>query len=264
MIELRSVGVRYGQRVALEDVSMKVVPGEVVALIGPNGAGKSTLLRSASGLLPLAGGQVLLDGNDISRMRPAERARKVAVAPQAHDLPAAFTVYETVLLGRTAYIGWLGQASRADHCAAQEALVMTQLMALAERRVGELSGGEQQRVLLARALAQDAPTLLMDEPTTYLDLQHQSSLLNLTRSLASQHGKAILIALHDLNLAGLYADRVALLVGGRLRHYGAPCDVLTERNLAAVYHTPVHVIPHPMYNSPLILPDGLQPAGACK
>jgi iron complex transport system ATP-binding protein len=162
-----------------------------------------------------------------------------------------------VLLGRTAYIGWLGQAAEADHHAAREALAKTQLLALADRRVGELSGGEQQRVLLARALAQDAPTLLMDEPTTHLDLQHQSALLNLTRSLACQSGKAVLIALHDLNLAGLYADRVALLVGGRLRHYGTPRDVLTEHNLAAVYHTPVHVIPHPMYDSPLILPDGL-------
>lgn len=265
MIELRSVDVRYGERLALSDVSLRVEPGEVVALIGPNGAGKSTLLRAASGLLPLAAGTVLLDGADIGRMRPADRARRVAVAPQARNLPPAFTVYETVLLGRTAYISWLGQASEVDHQHARDALAQTQLLSLADRCVGELSGGEQQRVLLARALAQDAPTLLMDEPTTHLDMQHQSALLNLTRSLASHNRKAVMVALHDLNLAALYADRVALLTNGRLRHCGAPSDVLTERNLAAVYHTPVHVIAHPMYaNSPLILPDGLYPEGARK
>jgi iron complex transport system ATP-binding protein len=259
MIEIRSIGVRYGQRRALEDVSLSVYQGEVVALIGPNGAGKSTLLRASSGLLPISSGSVLVDGIDIRQMRSNERAGRLAVVPQARNLPPAFTVYEAVLLGRTAYVGWLGKASEADHHNAEVALAKTQLLSLADRRVGELSGGEQQRVLLARALAQDSPTLLLDEPTTHLDLQHQSSLLNLTRTLANEHGKAILIALHDLNLAGIYADRVALLVGGRLRHYGSPGDVLTERNLAAVYNTPVHVIPHPQYGSPLILPDGLDP-----
>jgi iron complex transport system ATP-binding protein len=257
MIEIRSASVRYGQRQALEDVSLCVRQGEVTALIGPNGAGKTTLLRAACGLLPLSAGAVLLDEAEIARLSTAERARRLAVVPQARDLPPAFTVYEAVLLGRTAYIGWLGQASAADHRSVRDALGKTQLLTLADRRVGELSGGEQQRVLLARALAQDAPTLLMDEPTTHLDLQHQSTLLRLVRSLASDHGKAILIALHDLNLAGLYADRVALLVSGRLRHCGRPEEVLTERNLAAVYQTPLQVIPHPVYGSPLILPDGL-------
>ena len=125
----------------------------------------------------VAPGAVLVDGMDIQHMRTGERARKLAVVPQARNLPPAFTVYESVLLGRTAYIGWLGQASAADH-PMQQALAKTELLALADRRVGELSGGEQQRVLLARALAQDAPTLLLDEPTTHLDLQHQSALLN--------------------------------------------------------------------------------------
>jgi iron complex transport system ATP-binding protein len=127
--------------------------------------------------------------------------------------------------------------------------------------VGELSGGEQQRVLLARALAQDTPVLLLDEPTTHLDLQHQSNLLNLVRELASRQKLAVLMVLHDLNMASLYADRVALLVAGLLRAIGPPLEVLTEENLSLVYQVPVHVVPHPHYGSPLILPDGRMGAG---
>jgi iron complex transport system ATP-binding protein len=178
------------------------------------------------------------------------------VVPQARSLPPAFTVYESTLMGRTPYLGWLGQASVADHDHARQALERTHLDEFSDRRVGELSGGEQQRVLLARALAQDTPVLLLDEPTTHLDLQHQSNLLNLIRSLVNERQLAVLMALHDLNLAGLYADRVALLVGGRLVACGLPHEVLTEQTLAAVYRIPVHVMTHPEYGSPLILPDG--------
>ena len=256
MLEIESVCVNYGRRRVLEDVSLCVKPGEVVVLIGPNGAGKSTLIRAASGIQPLCSGQVRIHGAPLGRMSSGERARRLAVVPQARNLPPAFTVYEAVLLGRTPYIGWNGQASTKDHECAMLALERAQLTALADRRVGEMSGGEQQRILLARALAQDTPILLLDEPTTHLDLQHQSALLNLVRGLATDGGKAVLMALHDLNLAGLYADRVAILVDGRLRHLGTPAEVLTERNLAAVYQVPVHVMLHPQYGSPLILPDG--------
>jgi iron complex transport system ATP-binding protein len=256
MLELQSVCINYGRRRVLEDVSLSVRPGEVVVLIGPNGAGKSTLIRAASGIQPLCAGQVRIQGADLGRMSSSERARRLAVVPQARNLPPAFTVYEAVLLGRTPYIGWTGQASAQDHARARRALERAQLLPLAERRVGELSGGEQQRILLARALAQDTPILLLDEPTTHLDLHHQSALLNIVRGLATEGGKAVLMALHDLNLAGLYADRVAILVDGRMRHLGAPAEVLTERNLAAVYQVPIHVVTHPQYGSPLILPDG--------
>lgn len=256
MLEIEKVYVSYGKRNALDGVSLNIQPGEIVVLIGPNGAGKSTLIRAVSGVLPLESGEVRIFGQNLTRIPARERARHLAVVPQARNMPPAFTVFESALMGRTPYLGWMGQAKAADHERTHRALERTHLLELSNRRVGELSGGEQQRVLLARALAQETPVLLLDEPTTHLDLQHQSSLLNLVRSLANERQLAVLMALHDLNLAGLYADRVALLVNGRLEACGTPHEVLTEQTLAAVYRIPVHVMTHPEYGSPLILPDG--------
>jgi iron complex transport system ATP-binding protein len=256
MLEIENLQVAYNRRTVLEDITISVRPGEIVGLIGPNGAGKTTLIRAISGVLPVKQGAVRIFGHELHRLSERERARYLSVVPQARNLPPSFTVYESALIGRTPYLGWLGQTARADHDLTRHALEQTQLKELSERRVGELSGGEQQRVLLARALAQETPVLLLDEPTTHLDLRHQSSLLNLVRSLANERQLAILMALHDLNLAGLYTDRVALLVDGRLAALGSPLEVLTEKNLAAVYRVPIHVMTHPEYGSPLILPDG--------
>jgi iron complex transport system ATP-binding protein len=199
----------------------------------------------------------MLDGKDLTHLSPMQRARLMAVVPQARELPGAYTVYQTVMLGRTPYLGWLGNASRLDHSIVHQAMELTLTLDLAERHVGELSGGEQQRVLLARALAQDSPVLLLDEPTTHLDLQHQSNLLNLVRKLAQEKKLTVLMVLHDLNLASLYADHVALMLSGQIYAIGEPTDVLTSENLTAVYHVPVSVIPHPEYGKPLILPDGM-------
>jgi len=280
MLEIRSLCVAYGELLALDDISLNVQEGEILVVIGPNGAGKSTLIRAVSGVLPCQKGSVRINGEDISRLNPMQRARRLAVVPQARNLPAAFTVYQSVLMGRTPYLGWLGRAGPLDYARVSTALENTQTLSMSDRRVGELSGGEQQRVLLARALSQDTPVLLLDEPTTHLDLKYQSGLLNLIRELVSdgkeQHGErtrltsnrwqsptvstvrslSVLMVLHDLNLASLYADRVALLVEGRLEALGTPEEVLTERILAAVYNVPVHVMPHPIYKRPLILPDG--------
>ena len=258
MLETQSLCVSYGKRLALEGVSLCVQRGEILGVIGPNGAGKSTLIRALSGVLPIAGGKVYLGGEDIACLSPSQRARRLAVVPQARNLPPAFTVYESVLIGRTPHLGWLGQAGAADHARVRSALEAVQLVDLSDRRVGELSGGEQQRVLLARALAQDTPVLLLDEPTTHLDLQHQSGLLNLVRSLATERRLAVLMALHDLNLAALYADRVALLVGGKIEAIGSPQEVLTAAGLTEAFGVPVVVILHPEYGTPLVLPDGRQ------
>ncbi len=256
MLEIRSLSVNYGKHPALQGVSLEVGRGETLALIGPNGAGKTSLIRAASGVLKAQAGSVVVDGKDIRSLSPAERARRMAVVPQASNLPETFSVWQTVMLGRTPYLDWLGNPGLKDRQRVEWALERSGALGLAERPIGELSGGEQQRVLLARALAQDTPILLLDEPTTHLDLRYQSGLLSLVRELASERGLAVLMALHDLNLAALYANRVALLVGGRLQAAGSPAEVLTAGCLTAAYGVPVEVIQHPEYGTPLVLPDG--------
>jgi len=256
MLEIQSLYVGYGSRLVLRDVKFVVGRGEIVALIGPNGAGKTTLMRAVSGVLKPKSGIVRVLGRDLAQLSAAQRAQFLSVVPQARDLPEDFTVWQTILLGRTPYLGWLGQMSSQDRDRASWALKRVHLQELAQRHIGELSGGEQQRVLLARALAQDTPILLLDEPTSHLDLHHQSILLNLIQELAREKKLAVLMVLHDLNLAALYADRVALMVDGRLRTIGRPDEVLTSTNLVGAYKVPVHVIPHPDYGTPLVLPDG--------
>jgi iron complex transport system ATP-binding protein len=256
VLTIDGLTVSYGKRRVLRGASLRVDSGQVLALIGPNGSGKSTLIRAVSGVIPIESGKVEVDGRALADLSTMERARYLAVVPQARNVPPAFSVYETVLLGRTPYLGWLGRAGEHDHERVRYALEHTQLAALADRLVGELSGGEQQLVLLGRALAQDTPVLLLDEPTTHLDLQHQEQLIHLVRELAVGHNLAVLMVLHDLNLASLYADRVSLLVEGEIQATGTPSEVLTEATLSRVYNVPVHVIPHPEYGNPLILPDG--------
>jgi iron complex transport system ATP-binding protein len=260
MLVIEKLEAAYGTRRVLQEVSFEVQRGEVLALIGPNGAGKTTLLRAINGTLRPQSGRVLVNGQDLTRLDEAQRARLMAVVPQAHQMPEAFTVWETVLLGRTPYLGWLGRPSERDRQAVASALQRTDAAELAHRRIGQLSGGEQQRVLLARALAQETPLLLLDEPTSHLDLHHQATLLNLALDLAHEHHLAVVMALHDLNHASLYADRVALLQQGRLQALGTPGDVLTAARLSAIYRMPLHVITHPDYDVPLILPDGLRAA----
>ena len=258
MLEIESLSVNYGTRPALREVSLEVKPGETLALIGPNGAGKTTLVRAASGVLKAQAGPVRVDGKDLQRLSPAERARRIAVVPQARNLPEGFTAWQTAMLGRTPHLDWLGHPGPKDHELVRWALERTGALEMAGRPMGELSGGEQQRVLLARALAQDTPILLLDEPTAHLDLRHQSGLLSLVQKLAHERGLAVLMALHDLNLAALYADRVALLVNGRIEAVGSPEAVLTAARLTEAFGVPVEVILHPEYGTPLVLPDGRQ------
>jgi ABC-type cobalamin/Fe3+-siderophores transport system ATPase subunit len=254
MLKIDGLSVSYGSRRVLHDVSLNVQSGEVAALIGPNGAGKSTLVRAASGVIPVDSGTVRTNGTDLLALPPMQRARHLAVVPQAVSLPPAFSVWETVLLGRTPYLNFLGQTSAADEAIARRALVRVDALDLAERRVGELSGGEQQRVLLARALAQSTPILLLDEPTSNLDLHYQVSFMEMVRSLAKQDHLAVLVALHDLNLAARYADSVALLVNGEIKAAGSPRQVLTQELISEAYHLPVQVVPHPFADAPLVLP----------
>jgi len=254
MLKIRDLSVSYGKRAVLHSVSLEVGKGEVLALIGPNGAGKSTLIRAAGGVIPITGGTVRTNGDDFGTLAPMERARYMATVPQAIQLPPAFTVWETVLMGRTPYLGFLGQTSPADEDLARRSLERVHALDLAGRRVGELSGGEAQRVLLARALTQSTPILLLDEPTAHLDLQYQVSLLELVRDLARTEKLAVLLALHDLNLAARCADRIALMVNGRLAAVGAPSEVLTPELISQAYNWPVQVVKNPLSGGPLVLP----------
>jgi iron complex transport system ATP-binding protein len=254
MLKIQNLSASYSGHQVLHDVSLDVKNGEVLALIGPNGAGKSTIIRAASGVIPSLG-NVRTNGDNFASLSPLQRARYLAVVPQAISLPPAFTVWETVLMGRTPYLGFLGHTSAIDEEAAKQSLNKVNALTFADRRVGELSGGERQRVLLARALCQSTPILLLDEPTAHLDLQYQVSLLELVRDLAHRENLAVLIALHDLNLAAHYADRVALLVGGHLKATGTPREVLTSELISEAYCLPVQVVEHPFLGGPLVLPE---------
>ena len=254
MLKIQNLSVSYGPRKILHEVSLNVHSGEVLALIGPNGAGKSTLIRAASGVIPYTG-QIRTNGDELAALSHVQRARYIATVPQAVSLPPAYTVWETVLFGRTPYLGFLGQASRTDEEVARQALGRVSALPLTDRRVGELSGGEQQRVLLARALCQSTPILLLDEPTAHLDLQYQVSLLELVHELAHKDNLAVLVALHDLNLAAHYANRIALMVAGSIKAIGTAKEVLQPDLIQEAYCLPVQVVKHPFLDVPLVLPE---------
>jgi ABC-type cobalamin/Fe3+-siderophores transport system ATPase subunit len=254
MLKIESLSVSYGSRLALDRINLEIAPGEVLGLIGPNGAGKSTLIRAISGVQPIGHGRILADGQDLAELSYTQRARLVAVVPQARNLPGAFSAWETVLLGRTPHLNWLGQLSPQDELRAHQAMERTDTLKLADRPVGEISGGEQQRVLLARALAQASPILLLDEPTAHLDLQYQVCLLDLVRDLAHREKLAILIAIHDLNLVARYTDRVALLVKGQVQAVGSSAEVLEPALLSRAYRVPLQSIRTEKLEYPLIIP----------
>jgi iron complex transport system ATP-binding protein len=261
-LELASVDARYpgkdAGRPVVKGVSLQVTGGEMLALIGPNGAGKSTLLRLASGLLRPLRGQVLLDGTDVATLTARDRARRIAVVPQEPPLPAGLTVYEMVGLGRTPYLGALRGPLARDREAVDWAISVTGIGALADRFVDELSGGECQRVVLARALAQQPRLLLLDEPTANMDLHHQVAMLELVRGLTRNQGIAVIAAVHDLQLAALYCDRLGLIVGGELVRLGPPEAVLTAESLLAAFRQQVVLWAHPTHGVPLValVPNG--------
>lgn len=252
MLDIRNLSLAYSNTQVLSDLSLQLHLGEVLGLIGPNGAGKSSLIRALSGVLKPTAGHVQLDDKDVLSLPEAERARLISVVPQSTQLPPAFTVYECVALGRTPHLNWLGSLGEHDRAKIEWAMQVTESAALQNRRAGELSGGEQQRVLLARALAQDCPVLLLDEPTAHLDLHHQVGILKVVRQLARERQLAVLIALHDLNLASLYADRLALLVNGHLHAEGSPQQVLTEPTLQQAYAVTTRVVPNPQGGQPWV------------
>jgi len=239
-LELRGLAVSYGKRQALAPFSDVVTSGEWLGLIGPNGAGKSSLLRAVVGVVERTG-DVVVDGSSLALRSRRRRAELVAYVPQAPVLPDDMTGFEYVLLGRAPYIGYFGTESRHDKAMAADVLERLELQAFADRRLGALSGGERQRLVIARALAQEAPILLLDEPTSALDIGHQQQALELVARLRHDHGLTVVSAMHDLTLAGLYSDRLALLHEGVCVSRGPAAAVLRAETLAEFYGVRVTV-----------------------
>jgi iron complex transport system ATP-binding protein len=239
-LELRAVSVRYGRSVALASFSDVVRSGEWLGLIGPNGAGKSSLLRAVVGLVA-SGGEILVDGAPLALRSNRRRAELVAYVPQEPEMPADMSAFEYVLLGRSPYIGYFSSPTRHDRAMVAGVLERLDLGRFADRRLGTLSGGERQRMVIARALAQEAPILLLDEPTSALDIGHQQQALELVARLRRDHGLTVVSAMHDLTLAGLYSDRLALLYEGHCVATGAAADVLRAETLAEFYGVRVSV-----------------------
>ncbi|MFF2392926.1 heme ABC transporter ATP-binding protein [Nocardia sp. NPDC058114] len=253
-VTLRATGltVERGTRTVLDEVDFQVAAGEIVALVGPNGAGKSSLLAALAGELEPSAGTVKLEGHALSHWTPADMARRRAVLPQSHAVGFPFTAREVVAMGRAP---WLHTPAAGDDDALiSAALAATDVTHLATRVFPSLSGGERARVALARVLAQDTATLLLDEPTAALDLGHQEAVLRLAATRAAE-GAAVVVVVHDLGVAAAYADRVTVLDAGRVAADGPPREILTRELLTAVYHHPVDVFDHPTTGAQLVLPE---------
>jgi iron complex transport system ATP-binding protein len=256
MLEARDVSVNYDHRIAVADVTLSLRESEITAIIGPNGAGKSTLLRTLNGQLPRSSGSVLLDGETIERLNRRSISRKIAVVAQEAELRFPVTVLEFVLGGRFAWAthsGWGWETERDLHVA-ESVLHETEMSELSTRLMNELSGGERQRALMARALATEAPILLLDEPTANLDLSHQATLLSVVRARCDQHRTAALVVTHDINLAAQFADNILLMKQGRTVHAGSPQEVLRPEILQDVFEIRVLVDAHPITGAPRVTP----------
>jgi iron complex transport system ATP-binding protein len=253
MLEVSGISCRYDGGDVLSDVSLRLAPGDFVALAGPNGSGKSTLIRAMSRVLRPRRGRATLDGDDLYEVPARRSAQAIAVLPQESSLEFEFTCEEIVLMGRAPHLGRFEAEGARDLAVVRESMERTSTWELRHRPILELSGGERQRVLLARAFAQEPRVLLLDEPTSHLDLAFQVQILRLVRALRDEKKTAVLASLHDLNLASAYADRLVLLSGGRVAATGAPKDVLTEAVLRPVFGEELTVRAHPDTGAPLVL-----------
>jgi len=252
-LEVQQVYFSYLDGMVLHDISLSIRAGEMVGLLGPNGSGKTTLIKLASGILKPDQGDITLDGQGLSQLNRKSIARRVAVVPQQFHVPFAFTVKEIVLLGRIPFIKPFAEENEVDKRLVADVLELIGISELAERRFDELSGGERQKVILAMALTQQPELLLLDEPTVHLDITHQVEILELVRSLNLERGLTVVAAMHDLNLAALYFDRLILLKDGRVTIDGTPPQVLTENNIREVFAAAVKVEQHPSTGGPHVV-----------
>ncbi|MGE6741349.1 ABC transporter ATP-binding protein [Allorhizobium pseudoryzae] len=250
------VAAGYGESLILSDLSLQFPTGRITVIVGANACGKSTLLRSLSRLLTPQSGQVLLDGKSVHRTPPKDLARRLGLLPQSPAAPEGITVADLVSRGRHPHQALFSRWSREDEEAVAEALDLMHIADLAERPVDELSGGQRQRVWIAMALAQKTSFLLLDEPTTFLDISHQVEVLDLLCDLNQSRGTTIVMVLHDLNLAARYADFLVAMVKGKIHVSGDPSDVLTEAMVTSVFGQKSRIMTDPTSGRPMMVPIG--------
>ena len=252
VLSLKKVGFRYGEPWALRYLDLDIRSGELVGVLGPNGSGKSTLLKVLDGILTPQEGEVLLKGRPLSNYNRASLAREVAMVGQESHFRFSFSALEVVLMGRFPHLGRFQFEGKKDMNVALRALASTYCLDLAERSIQELSGGEKQRVLIARALAQEPSLVLLDEPTSFLDLRYKREIFDLISSLTRDNGLNVLVVSHDIDLAAQYCDRMVMLKDGASYSAGPPDKVITAENIEAVYGCPVIVDTNPAKGSPRV------------
>ncbi len=258
-VRAEGLAVGYGSRAIARGIDLELSPGTLTAIVGPNGCGKSTLVRTLARLQPALDGRVELDGTDVAALRPRAIARRVAFLPQSPLVPAGITVRELVGYGRHPHQRLVGGDRSVDVDAVEQSLRSTGLEAMADRDVEHLSGGERQRVWVAMTLAQRTGVLLLDEPTTFLDVRHQIDVLRLARRLADDHGLTVAMVLHDLNQAAGFADAMVLLAGGGVVAQGSPTEVLTPEHVVRAFEIDVTVVTDPTTGLPSCLFPGRDP-----
>ncbi|MCK1992969.1 ABC transporter ATP-binding protein [Peribacillus muralis] len=256
VINTQSLSLGYGDKLIINDMNLKVPKGEITVFIGANGCGKSTLLRSVARLLKPQAGSIILEGKAISSMSSKDVARKMAILPQSPTAPEGLTVYQLVKQGRYPYQSWLKQWSSEDEEKVQKAIEATNLSELKDRAVDELSGGQRQRAWIAMTLAQDTDIILLDEPTTYLDMTHQIEILDLLFDLNELENRTIVMVLHDLNLACRYADNLVAIKDGAIHAEGRPEDIITPRLVQQVFGMECQISFDPVFGSPMCIPFG--------
>ncbi|MFP5020445.1 ABC transporter ATP-binding protein [Pseudonocardia phyllosphaerae] len=254
-LRAESVCLGYGERLIVDGLDLEVMPGAVTTVIGPNGCGKSTVLRALGRLLPCRRGSVFLDGKAIDSVPTRDVAKVLGILPQSPVAPEGLTVGDLVARGRHPHQAWYRQWSSDDERAVADALAWVGLTDLAERPVDELSGGQRQRAWLSMALAQETDLMLLDEPTTFLDLAHQVDVLELVRRLQSEAGRTVVMVLHDLNLAARYADHLVAMKDGAIHAAGSAHEVITPEMLDEVFGLRARVIEDPETGTPMVVPS---------
>ena len=252
-LELQHVTLGYNHQPVLEDISLQVKPGDLVGLIGPNGSGKSTIIKALSNVIRPRSGKVLVDKRDIRVIPRKELACRVGVVPQMPLLPSTFSAFEIVLMGRNPHLGFLQSESEHDRELCRQAMERTGTINFADRYVNELSGGEIQSLLLARVLVQETDSILLDEPTANLDIGRQIEVLGLIKGLCQEKNLTVIAAVHDLNLAAQYCNRLVLISGKHVHAEGTPAEVITDANIREVYGAMNCVYTHPANGLPIVL-----------